>query len=231
MTYRYYNVRREICNDSSEKELNKYRSIKDLKKLYKPFHWIVFSLMFLSLFALIVLAIVVDNKLWCSIPLLIIIVCDKLWDSKAERFYNKEEREKELKSIDSAYEEYLKTVKNILINNGIDTREKCDCLKKECLSVFENREAKYSILNNRVFEITIGVPIGALISSIISNSTDTIPIQTAAILLLGIVFYAFISFTKFITYHTDGYWKDEQLLNVLDEMEYYFDDELKNKLE
>lgn len=222
MTYRYYNVRREIYNDSSEKELNKNRTFKELKKLYKPFHWIIFSLMILSLVAFIIVAIAVDNKLWCSIPLLIIIVCDKLWDSKAERFYNKEEREKELKSIDSAYEEYLKTVKNILINNGIDTKEKCKCLKEECLSVFTQRELKYSILNNRVFEITIGIPIGALISTIISNDTDTITIQAAAFLLIGIVIYALISFSKFITYHTSGYWKDEQLLNALEEMDYYF---------
>ena len=53
MTYRYYNVRREINNDSSEKELNKYRSFEELKKLYKPFHWVVFSLMFLSLFGVL----------------------------------------------------------------------------------------------------------------------------------------------------------------------------------
>ncbi|MBR0542117.1 MAG: hypothetical protein IJK26_07940 [Clostridia bacterium] len=222
MTYRYYNVRREIYNHSSEKELNKYRTFKELKKLYKPFHWIIFSLMILSLVAFIIVAIAVDNKLWCSIPLLIIIVCDKLWDSKAERFYNKEEREKELKSIDSAYEEYLKTVKNILINNGIDTKVKCNCLKEECLSVFKKRELKYSILNNRVFEITIGIPIGALISTIISNDTDTITIQAAAFLLIGIVIYALISFSRFITYHTSGYWKDEQLLNALEEMDYYF---------
>ena len=222
MTYRYYNVRREINNDSSEKELNKYRSFEELKKLYKPFHWVVFSLMFLSLFAFIVLAIVVDNKLWCSIPLLIIIGCDKLWDNKAERFYNKEEREKELKNIASAYEEYLKNIKNILMKNGVDTKDKCDCLKRECLSIFEKREKKYSVLNNRVFEITIGVPIGALISSIMSNNTDTISTQAAAFLLIGIGIYALISLTKFITYHTEGYWKDEQLLNALDEMEYYF---------
>jgi hypothetical protein len=227
MTYRYYNVRREINNDSSEKELNKYRSIKDLKKLYKPFHWVVFSLMILSLIAFIILAIIVDNKLWCSIPLLIIIGCDKLWDSKAERFYNKEERENELKNIDSAYEEYLKNIKNILMKNGVDTKDKCDCLKRECVSAFEKREKKYSVLNNRVFEITIGVPIGALISSIMSNNTDTISVQAAAFLLIGIVVYALISFTKFITYHTEGYWKDAQLLNALDEMEYYFCNEKK----
>lgn len=225
MTYRYHNVRREICNDSYEKKLNTYRSIKDLKKLYKPFHWFVFSVMILSLVAFIILAIFVDNKLWCSVPLVIIIGCDKLWDSKAERFYNKEEREKELKNIDSAYEDYLKNIKSILIKNGVDTKEKCNLLKKECLSVFEHREAKYSILNNRAFEITIGVPIGALISTIISNNMDTITVQAAAILLFGIMSYALISFIKFVSYHTEGYWKDEQLLNALNEMEYIFSNE------
>ena len=109
-----------------------------------------------------------------------------------------------------------------IVAAGLFLEEKCNCLKEECLSVFKKRELKYSILNNRVFEITIGIPIGALISTIISNDTDTITIQAAAFLLIGIVIYALISFSKFITYHTSGYWKDEQLLNALEEMDYYF---------
>ena len=52
--------------------------------------------------------------------------------------------------------------------------------------------------------------------------------QLAAFLLIGLGIYALISITKFITYHTEGYWKDEQLLNALDEMEYYFCNEKNN---
>lgn len=50
MTYRYYNIRREINNDNSEKGLKGFRSLKELKSLFTPFHWIVFIAIILSFF-------------------------------------------------------------------------------------------------------------------------------------------------------------------------------------
>ncbi len=66
-----------------------------------------------SLIAIIVISIFVTNKLWNTVPLLIIILLTDLWDYKAEKFYNKDARKKELISIDCDYENYLKSIYEI----------------------------------------------------------------------------------------------------------------------
>lgn len=63
MTYRYYNIRREINNDNSEKGLKGFRSFKELKSLYKPFHWIVFVGVILTFIGLFITLVILKNKL------------------------------------------------------------------------------------------------------------------------------------------------------------------------
>ena len=107
MTYRYYNIRREINNDNSEKGLKEFRSLKELKSLFTPFHWIVFIAIILSLVALLFTAFFSTNKLWCSIPLVILVVLVNIWEYKCEKLYNQKAREKELNDIDEKYKQYL----------------------------------------------------------------------------------------------------------------------------
>lgn len=222
MTYRYYNIRREICNDNSEKELKRFRSFNELKELYKPFHWIVFVAMLISLLAFMILSIFITNKLWCSLPLLAIVIFTNLWESKAEKLYNTNVRQNELKSIKDEYEKYLGNISKILKGNGITSKEQLDVLIEECQSVFTKRENRFKILGSKIFELFIGVPIGALISTLMYKNTDAIPTQIVAVLFIGMFIYVIIAAAKFVTYYTDGLWKDQQLLDSLKEMEYYF---------
>lgn len=96
MTYRYYNIRREINNDNSEKGLKGFRSLKELKSLFTPFHWIVFIAIILSLVALLFTAFFSTNKLWCSIPLVILVVLVNIWEYKCEKLYNQKLEKKNL---------------------------------------------------------------------------------------------------------------------------------------
>ena len=146
MTYRYYNIRREINNDNSEKGLKGFRSLKELKSLFTPFHWIVFIAIILSLVALLFTAFFSTNKLWCSIPLVILVVLVNIWEYKCEKLYNQKAREKELNDIDEKYKQYLNNTYEILKKNGINTREQLLILKNECNIVFNERENKFKIL-------------------------------------------------------------------------------------
>lgn len=222
MTYRYNNIRREISNDDTEKAIKKFRSFEELKSLFTPFHWIVFILIILSLIALLLIPILVSNKLWCSIPLVVLIALVNIWNYKCEKLYNQQAREEELNDIDEKYKQYLSATYRILKKNGINTREQLMILKNERNIVFTKRENKFKILNNKVFELFIGVPIGALISSVIDKNDVNLPIIVIAILILGLVVYCIIAMAKCISYYTDEYWKDQQLLNAVTEMDYYF---------
>ncbi len=222
MTYRYYKIRREIFEDDSEKPLKKFRSGSDLKELFRPFHWIVFSLMIASLIAIIIISIFVTNKLWNAVPLLIIILLTDLWDYKAEKFYNKDARKKELISIDCDYENYLKSIYEILQNNGIESEKELNILIDECSKVLEKRDNRFQFIKSKAYEIFLGIPIGALITSLINQNSEKIPPQIVTVLLLGLLIYPIFSFVKFVLNYADGYQKDQSLLKALNEMKYYF---------
>lgn len=222
MTYRYYKIRREIFEDDSEKPLKKFRSGSDLKELFKPFHWIVFSLMIASLIAIVIISIFVTNKLWNAVPLLIIILLTDLWDYKAEKFYNKDARKKELMSIDCDYENYLKSIYEILHNNGIESEKELNILIDECSKVLEKRDNRFQFIKSKAYEIFLGIPIGALITSLINQNSEKIPPQIVTVLLLGLLIYPIFSFVKFVLNYADGYQKDQSLLKALNEMKYYF---------
>lgn len=222
MTYRYYKIRREIFEDNSEKPLKKFRSGSDLKELFNSFHWTVLVLTIVSFIAFIVMSIFVVNKLWCIFPLLIIILLTDLWDYKAEKFYNKDARKKELMSIDCDYENYLKSIYEILHNNGIESEKELNILIDECSKVLEKRDNRFQFIKSKAYEIFLGIPIGALITSLINQNSAEFPIQIITALILGLLMYPLFSLAKFVSNYMNGYQKDQSLLKALNEMRYYF---------
>lgn len=231
MTYRYYNIRREINNDNSEKGLNGFRSFKELKSLYKPFHWIVFVGVIITFIGLFITLVILKNKLWSSIPLVVLIILINIWEYKCEKSYNQKARKNELDTIDEKYKQYLNNTYIIFKNNGINTREELSSLKNECNLIFDKRESKFKILNNKIFELFIGVPIGALISSLVDKNDVLLPTKIILVLMFGISIYVIITTAKYISYYTEGYRKDQRLLDAVMEMEYYFSIMEDNKIE
>ena len=227
MTYRYYNIRREINNDNSEKGLNGFRSFKELKSLYKPFHWIVFVGVIITFIGLFITLVILKNKLWSSIPLVVLIILINIWEYKCEKSYNQKARKNELDTIDEKYKQYLNNTYIIFKNNGINTRKELAALKNECNFIFDKRENKFKILSNKIFELFIGIPIGALISSLVDKNDVLLPTKIILVLMSGISIYVIITTAKYISYYTEGHRKDHAVM----EMEYYFSIMEDNKIE
>ena len=57
MTYKYYDVRRDIYNECSDKSLKKFRTFKEMRKLFKLKFWIIFVLMMICLILMGVLSL------------------------------------------------------------------------------------------------------------------------------------------------------------------------------
>ena len=91
----------------------------------------------------------------------ILIVLLNIWELWAEKLYNNDVRKKELRNINKGYEKYLMKIYEIFKSNGITNKEQL-AFKKECQSVFIKRKNKFKILNNKIFENLIRIPIGAL---------------------------------------------------------------------
>lgn len=158
------------------------------------------------------------NKLWSSIPLVILIILVNIWEYKCEKSYNQKARKNELDTIDEKYKQYLNNTYIIFKNNGINTRKELAALKNECNFIFDKRENKFKILSNKIFELLIGVPIGALISSLVDKNDALLHTKTILILMLGISIYVIITTAKYISYYTEGYRKDRRLLDAVMEI-------------
>lgn len=220
MTYKYYDVRREIYESCSDKKLKGFRSWSEIKELFNTFHWAMLIVTILLLVSAIVIYLLPVNYFWCLIPMILYIPCEIMMELKFDSLLNKQARNNEIEKQNNAYKEYIALIQSVLRNNGIDTVLKHNLLKNECESVLKKYEAKYAFVNNRAFDYLIGVPIGALISSLIHQESDTLLNVIIAVIFVGILLIGIVKIVKRIAFYKDGYFKDKQLLDALQEVEY-----------
>ncbi len=221
MTYKYYDVRRDIYNECSDKSLKKFRTFKEMRKLFKLKFWIIFVLMMICLILMGVLSLCLPNKGWYFIPMIILIILSIISEIQGESLYNSAERKEEIDKQGKCYDEYVKNIITVLNSNGLYTKEQWSQLKEECKLKLESHESSYKSIGNQIYNILIGVPLGALISSLIYKNSDAVVKSIIGIIILGIVCILIIKILKKITFYTDGYFKDEYLMSALCELDYY----------
>lgn len=220
MTYKYYNVRRDIYESCSDKKLKGFRSWSEIKKLFNTFHWAMLIVAILLLASAIVIYVLPINYFWCLIPMTLYVPCEIVMELKFDSLLNKEARNDEMERQSNAYKEYIEQIQTVLRKNGIDTIVKRNSLKNECESILKKYEARYAFVNNRAFDYLIGVPIGALISSLIHQESDTLLNVIILVIFAGMLLIGIVKIVKKIAFYKDGYFKDKQLLDALQEIEY-----------
>lgn len=224
MTYKYYDIRRDIYENCSDKGLKGFRTLTEMKKLFKTFHWIMLALLLLSLIAMIIILLFPINELWSIIPSSILFLCAIIMEWKFDSLLDKKAKKEERNKYNDAYNEYIGEIKKILLNNGIDDLQKRTQLKKECKSALEKHEEKYTFTKSKVFDFFIGVPIGALISAFMYKGSNTLINETIMIVFIGIIIIFLVKIIRIISFYSDGYWKDKKMLNALNEIEYSMSD-------
>ena len=95
-------------------------------------------------------------------------------------------------------------------------------MKKECERRITQHNQNYRSVSNKVFDMLIGVPLGALISALIykSESSDIIVAQIISIIVIGLMIIGIANAIKKLSYYSDGHFKDQYLLDALNELEY-----------
>jgi F0F1-type ATP synthase assembly protein I len=134
--------------------------------------------------------------------------------------YNDSAREIELSKVNQSYSEYVSSIWNILQNHGVDTPEKLLKLKAECEAALKIREDRFTKINNKIVDMLIGVPLGALIASIIYANSNAAPIAIGVVILIGIIILGVVKLFKSIEYYSEGYFKDKYLLDAINELNY-----------
>ncbi len=221
LTYKYYEIRREMFVENPDKILKRKRNFSDIKKQFTIFHWVILFFLVVSAVICVVLGLKYSDKPFLlSIPVVIIFVCAILIEFFSDKMYNPLGRKEELKKQDEQYDKYIEKIHNILNKHGINSAKKRALLKKECEDNLIRHEEKFKIINGKTFEILIGVPLGALISSLIYKNDDALIGQILGIIILGIFLVLLLRIIKRIIYFSDGYFKDKYLMDILNEFEY-----------
>ena len=221
-TYKYLNVRRDIYEKCSDKKLKRFRSFSDMKRLFNCWFWISLSSMILCLVSLVVLTLAFPNKFYYLIPTTVFGVIAILIELFGHRMYNSSERDKEKKKQKATLESYVRGAENVLKFHGINTKEQTSALKQECHQRIDLYKEKCKSISSKIYDVAIGVPLGAWVSAIIfkSSSEDTLITNIIAVILLGLMIIGIVKVVDKLRYYSEGYFKDQHLLDVLNELEY-----------
>ncbi len=224
-TYRYFNVIRDIYEKCSNKKLHKVRSFADMKRLFKAGYWIMLIAMVISAISYLTIFFFASNLMWCFIPFSVMILVSIFSEFFGGKMYSAEARKEELQKHSESLEEYIDDVKTTLSAHKITTRAQRDVLKAECEKQIELHNKNFKSVSGKICDMLIGVPLGALISALIykSSSEDTVIASIVALIVLGLMVIGISSFIKKVAYYSEGHFKDQHLLNVLNELEYLDD--------
>ena len=221
MTYKYIFIRRAVYEKVSDKKLKRTRTLKEIKRLFKLPYIILLILLAIAIISTIIMLIMQIPIIYTFIPMGFLIVSSIVFEISPERrIYNMEEREKEVDEKIENYKEYLKSVNEIFIENGIDTPEKLSLLKAECISSIETSKSQFSSINAKLFDMMIGVPLGALLAIVIENKDESQINSIIALMIIGALILLTIKALNFIMSISDAVFKDRYLLDAINELEY-----------
>lgn len=221
-TYRYWDVRRDIYEQYSNKTLKKYRTFADMRKLFKISYWLLLAGMLVCLIAFIALFLTYPDTISWLIPVGFTLLLSIIGELFGNRMYNPLERKKEIEEHSANLEMYIENIQITLREHGIIAKDQRDVLRKECEQQLSIHSTSYKSVNSKVFDMLVGVPLGAFISALIykSESVDILISQLFVVVILGLMIIGVSSILKKITYYSDGHFKDQYLLDVLNELEY-----------
>lgn len=220
MTYKYFRVREEVYTSCSKQKLYRSRTFDEVRKLFKKQLWIVCTIIVFSSIAALIISLTSINNLWLLIPAIIAFSLIIIAKTNFDSFYHTDMRNKEIQERDEVYEEYLQNISNALLKCGIKTSQQMKLLKQECEFILDQHKEKYSVFKGKVYDILIGVPLGALISALICVDSGNIISQIVAIIVIGLIIIGLTKMCRILTFYSDQYFKDRHLLGVLKEMEY-----------
>lgn len=221
-TYRYCDIRRDMYEQCSNKTPNKFRTLADMRKLFKTSYWVLLGGTVGCLVAYIAMLIFRSSTIYCLIPICIEYLLFIISEFLGYRMYNPMERKKEIDNFSNDLEKYIEGIQNTLRTHGITTKSQRDMLKKECEHQLSICNERHKSVRRTVFDMLVGVPLGAFISALIyqSEGADIVLSSLFDIVVLGLMIIGLSGFFQRITYYSDGYFKDQYLLSVLNELEY-----------
>lgn len=224
-TYRYWDIRKDVYEQCSNNQLKKYRTFADMKRLFKASYWLILIGFIVCLITCATLFLAFPGQLYWLIPVACTFILAVLCEIFDEKMYNPSERKKELDEKSANLDRYIENIKTVLAAHGIITNDQRKILKSECEKQLSLHSNNYKSVSHKVFDMLVCVPLGAFVSALIykSESADIVIEQLFVIIILGLMTIGTANVFKKITYYSDGHFKDQYLLDVLNELEYLYE--------
>lgn len=221
MTQKYLYVRRDLYEQNPAKKLHTNRSFTDMAKMFKWLQWGSLGSM-LSLATVILLSIFIDFTPWATVICIAIFLAIAMMTEllREKYLYHEPARNLEIAQVREQYQQYISEVWAVLENQDVNSPEKILKLRQECEASLKAHMDQFNMVGHKTYDLLIGVPLGALISSLIYADKDTAFVMIVAIVVIGIAIIGGIKIFGLIRFYTDGYFKDRYLLDALDELEY-----------
>lgn len=221
MTQKYLYVRREVYEQKLASKLTSTRHFSDMVRLFKRSLWAILGAMVLAFIWMIILMIFNPTTPFVLVPMSLIIILSILSQIPREKHLYKESvRKEELEGLYESYQLNISCIWNILKKHDIDSTQKVLQLKLECEDALAAQKERYDKIGSKIYDMLIGVPLGALIASIIYAGSDVNLAAIVSIVFIGIAIAGFNKAIQAICFYTDGYFKDKYLLDVLNELNY-----------
>ena len=221
MTHKYYYVRREIYEQDLKSKFNSKRNFKDMVRLFKLSLWVLLVTLIVATIVMFILIILKPGTFWFLITIFLLICVSIISQVLREKYlYHEFVREEELEKLHEDYEQYVNDISKILDKHGVIGEKKIIQLKCECEAALKVHNQKYNKIGNKIFDMLIGVPLGALIASAIYAESSVNTKSVIIIIFAGIIFAAFNKIIQYLYFYTEGYFKDKYMLDILNELNY-----------
>ena len=221
MTHKYMQVRREMYERDPASKAKLNRSFKDMVRLFRFFAWFLLGVIVVSEAAMLKFLFTGSTSPYIFVPMVLIWVCPAGITIPREKYlYHASARTAELAELQQRYQLYTAEAWDILTECGIDSAEKLLSLKRECKAAIDEHAEKYNRMGRKIFDMLVGVPLGALISSVIHVGGAVNIEMIVTVMSIGVTVGFLIKAARFFRNYTDGFFKDEYLMSVLNELDY-----------
>lgn len=220
-TTKYDFVRRAMYEKAPFQKLKQPRSIKDSLRIFKPFALILFLLAFIASLSGLVLVVGNHHLAFALVLSAFATIILFILEKKKEAFlYEPTRRSKELFARLDDYNECLAIIGQVFNYYEIDSYEKAERLKDECEAKISRIKRPFAWLQKVIYSGLIAIPLSAYIGYKVFEKDIVTEEKVISLLLTGLSLLIFTSFAKWLFLITEGYYKDQCLLQAINEYEY-----------
>lgn len=221
MTYKYLLIRREMFVNKPMEQVDKKRGFREMCTLFTWKSWLMLGIMFSTLIPLLLRVVFYFDVIFTVFLLIIQVLVYVIYSTIDEKhLYNENVRNDEISKLKLNNEECVLSIFRTLKANGIDSNFKFNVLLDECSNEVKSYIESVNKRKKTIYELLIGVPLGALVASVIYANNGAALESIVVLVVVGIISSIIHKIINSVIYRTELHYQDKYLLDCLNEIKY-----------